>query len=269
MASDATALHARSYDWPMLQAVPLSLTGDKADPHPILAEETCELFKLAVAQFMPPAPNEAITMLAFGTLVMTTDGQTLPPFAGFVSHPQHAGRPWRLPAHRFHEGEVEAKRNLHFSQIHYERFAEGHPLRRHTDTALAIVAGIGYLRAGWDKADADVVALWRHCTADAAGKREWCALVRCVGFGRANVCVLVPFRLCADQPPTSETMHAVASAGRASFRYDILTTRIVGTVTTPTHVAMPTSSSANSSPVGSPAPPPAGVSSSEEANTNS
>lgn len=249
----ASAAARPTYDWSMLRAIPL--TG--ADPHPVIAADTHELFKLAAAQFMPPAPGEAITMLAFGTVIIA--GQSAP-FGGFASHSRWTGVHWRLPAHRFCGGEVEAKRNLHFAQIHYEHFVanQARSTRQHTETALATVARIGYVHAAHGRADADVVALWRHCAAE-GDRREWCAIVRCVGFGLANAHVLVPFWLAADQPPAAETMREVASRGRASFRCDILTPRVVGTV--PGHIAMSISANLAAS------SPTADSSSSEEGNS--
>lgn len=203
-----------TYDWRALGSAPAS---SRPDPRPRIQPKSYELFELAAALVpgvSPLLPTYGLTMLAAGTLVITSQlgaGR----FAGFVAR-RDEGVCHRIPVLRLGDPEGDGKACLIQAQEHYDRFMRGTTNGGHVDQALVVLATSS--SSLMDRAR--VAALWRR-------DERWLGLVRMSPDGaHPYVGVLVAFTTHAAI--SAAHLAEITEAGRALFRSDIMDTRIVG-----------------------------------------
>jgi hypothetical protein len=244
-----------AYDWCALWT---AVASDMPDPRPSIRLRSHEMFDLAVALIpdapgAPPlAPAHGLTMLAAGTIIITTcalapaggfaarfvakfatrraEPNAVPSttgFAGFVAR-RDEGVCHRIPIHRLKDPENDGKSCLIWAQSHYDRFREANrntPKAEHADRALTAMAMFGCTLMDNPR----TIALWRK-------SERWVALVQ-LSPNRVQpfIGVMVAFVIkSADSPVNTALLQEVADAGRALYRSDVMDTRIVNV-----HVSSP------------------------------
>ena len=201
-----------------------------------IAETGAEAFKASLTPDHPPTElllelkallgqADGLVVLSHGTLIGTglPAGET---FRGFA----RPGSEYVMPCHRFGHSTDEEKRAhggrmLKSAELTWERDSPqlSEKEREAALRGLFTLQQTGYPRPGWDDADANVVAAWKH--AGAGEMVQLAALVRLRCFG-PNVAVFVEASCRATGLAGGEILAdlllPLANAGRVVFREDYL-----------------------------------------------